>query len=210
MRLKNSIKRIERKLGVGEDWNMLWNKYRDIYIRDERPLHLRLCTPFPPCTIQDKDYELVEWIKDIENGGREMELAKKRIVNSEDFEQSFDGIDLQTALNRRKKCEILTFVYVGFLKELCVASRNNYRIPWLDPVSQSAYRRDIGETNYQKLDRILSRYTKEFGSENECPGYGPPAFKLFREAGQRGDKKLSNFRKQLNEGNSSYLSRKTN
>jgi hypothetical protein len=206
MSLKNSIERIERKLGVGEDWNLLWNRYRNIYQKDGRPLHLRVSMPFPPCTVQDREYELVEWVKDIQNGGHELALAKKRLRDPGEFEQRFEGVGIELALILRKFCQYYTSYYAGYLRELCVSSWHGYRVSWLDPVYQSNFRREIGEVNYRKLDLILSRYDKEPGCEIEYNGYGPTVFKLFREAGQRGDDKILHMRKELVEGNSTYYS----
>ena len=187
MNLRKSIERIEKRIGVSENWDQLWNRYREIYRCNGQPLHKRVSSPYPPCTTQDALYEQFFWVEDRENGGKEMALAKERFTDPDFLERRLEGIDIEHAAQSRAFCEVLTPLYSAVLKELSKASTRGYKIPWLDPVYSSCFRRDVGTVNFAKFDRALAKIEKVDSCEIGNHGYGPEIFGLFREAGSRGD-----------------------
>jgi hypothetical protein len=187
MRLKDSIERIEQKICYGEDWDKLWDRYRDVYLNDGEPLNSHAVRPFPPCTWQDRYYEYWDWTKDIQDGGKEMELVKKRIVDPEKFEKFHSGMDQEAAMELRKASNNLTPMYAQLLNQLCDASRNDYQTFWLPESMQSHFKKEIGPVHYQILDISVRRCEQNIINKKEKTGYGPKVFGLFREAGHKGD-----------------------
>ena len=45
--------------------------------------------------------------------------------------------------------------------------------------------------NYKKLERVVARCEKNKLSLFENPGYGPPEFRIFREAGKQEDQRFT-------------------
>jgi hypothetical protein len=197
MNLRKSIERIEKRIGVSENWDQLWNRYREIYRCNGQPLHKRVSSPYPPCTTQDALYEQFFWVEDRENGGIEMALAKERFTNPDFLERRLEGIDIEHAAQSREFCEILTPIYSAVLKELSKASHKGYNNRWLDPVISSCFRNEVGNVNFSKIDKALARIENAHIFEIENYGYGPEIFRLFREAGSRGDHLICDAHKKL-------------
>lgn len=187
MNLRKSIAKIERKIGIGNDWEQLWSRYRDLYRYDGMPLNDRAIRPLPPCTIQDDLFEQRDWILDIQSGGKEMQLAKKRFAYPEKFQEKFEGVTLKRANLNRELSETFTPYYARALQNISEASNQGYRSPEIDPVNQANFRRFFGQVSYKKLERVVARYEKNKPSLFENHGYGPPEFRIFREAGKQGD-----------------------
>jgi hypothetical protein len=187
MKLRKSIERIEKRIGVEGNWEDLWERYRGIYLNDGASLSDRAVRPYPPCTWQDRNYEYLDWVLDIQNGGKEMELVKKRIVDPEIFEKFYSGTSLENAMEYRKASNKLSVIYGELLRELCDASGQNYQISWLSERMQSYFKEEVGPVNYQMLDHAVSQYQQKIDRKKEKVGYGPRVFYLFQEAGYRGD-----------------------
>lgn len=187
MNLRKSIAKIERKIGIGNDWEQLWSRYRDLYRYDGAPLNDRAIRPGPPCTIQDNLFEQRDWILDIQSGGKEMQLAKQRFARPEEFQEKFEGVTLKEANLNRELSEILTPYYARALQKISEASHHGYRLAEIDPVNQSNFRRFLGQVSYKKLERVVARCEKNKLSLFENHGYRPPKLRLFREAGEQGD-----------------------